>query len=250
MAKTQVTIVTIAMNHATGLTRTLESISQLAYSDCELILVIGESVDNTLEVAKNFVLDSQISTRIVIQQDPGIYQAMNLGIDIAAGEFIIFMNAGDQFASSFCLNNLAGELLHSKLGLVIGGYKLETNLTRSYIYRSKKISPIIFAFNRHGGCHQSILYRTETMRGLNGYDLNYSLVSDFDITLKIIIAFGGLRSKELVAIIEPGGIADRKILTVHREKHLVRKSNFNSRTITLISMVWTVLASLKVMLKK
>jgi len=242
-------IITIAKNHKAGLRRTLESISCLEGVNFEVVLVIGESSDGTLEVGRKFVETSFRQSVLISQEESGIYEAMNEGIKAAKGDSIIFMNAGDCFENSSCLRKMQIELDNNDIGVVIGGYVVEGLEQRPRIGTRKDISPSRFAFNRHGGCHQAMLYRTTAVKFFGGYSLDYRLAADFDLTLRIISTFKGLRIPILVALIEPGGVADMGIIEVHSEKHLSRKRILIKKHMVLYSLLWSFAAKTKIRLK-
>ena len=90
-------IVTVCFNAASNIERTLLSVAAQKSARVEYIVVDGASRDDTLAVINHhrFLID-----RFVSQPDRGIYDAMNTGIALARGEWLIFMNAGDVFHSA------------------------------------------------------------------------------------------------------------------------------------------------------
>jgi glycosyltransferase involved in cell wall biosynthesis len=242
-------VITIAKNHKSGLKRTLESIKQLEGTDFEVVLVIGESSDETLEEGRNFVETSVRESVLISQEGSGIYEAMNEGIKAAKGDSMIFMNAGDCFENPSSLRKMQTELDDNDVGVVIGGYVVDGLKQRPWIGTRIEITPLRFAFNRHGGCHQAMLYRTTAVKFFGGYPLDYRLAADFDLTLRIISTFNGLRIPILVALIEPGGVADMGIVQVHSEKHLSRKRILIKKHIVLYSLLWSFAAKTKIRVK-
>jgi hypothetical protein len=139
----------------------------------------------------------------------------------------------------------------SPIGLLIGGYAVEnSSKTKYYPNKNQRINPFWFAFNRRSGCHQSMVFRSNSIRTLGGFDSSFSLASDFDLALRTIQQFGAMSTSEIFAIIEPGGAADRGIDLVYKEKHSIRKNVLGGAYIALASMVWTFLAKSKATLRK
>lgn len=93
----KITIVTVTFNAIGCLEKTINSIIEQNYSNLEYIIIDGGSIDGTIDIIHKY--ETKISCWIS-EPDHGIYDAMNKGIHLASGEWINFMNAGDQFASS------------------------------------------------------------------------------------------------------------------------------------------------------
>lgn len=99
----KISIITICFNASDGLSKTITSVRQQSFTDYEYIIVDGASNDNTLDVIKQ---NEDVITHWVSEPDKGIYDAMNKGIKMAHGEWVIMMNAGDIFADSEVLTNV------------------------------------------------------------------------------------------------------------------------------------------------
>ena len=246
----RVSIVTVVKDHMHGLIETHLSILSQTFSDWEMIIVVGASKDSTLLVAKDLeTIDSRV--KVLKQSDTGIYSAMNEGIESVGGEFIWFMNAGDKFATRLVLADAIKEISEASVGLVVGGYQIDKGRTEQvYVYGSRVLTALSFAFNRHGGCHQAMIFRTELVREIGGFDLSYLLASDFDLVLKVIKLASAVRVPKIYASIEPGGAADQGIFSVHRQKHQIRKRYFGNSPIIFLSSVWTIAARTKITFRR
>lgn len=89
-----VSIITVTYNAEEFIERTLISIAEQTYPFIQSIIIDGESKDNTLEIVEKYKIKNSI---VQSEPDRGLYDAMNKGIDMASGDYIIFMNAGDEF---------------------------------------------------------------------------------------------------------------------------------------------------------
>lgn len=94
-------IITINLNNATGLRKTIESVVSQTSHDFEYIVIDGGSTDGSIEVIKEF--KAKI-TFWISEPDNGIYHAMNKGIMVAKGEYCQFLNSGDWLTSSGVIN--------------------------------------------------------------------------------------------------------------------------------------------------
>ena len=87
-------IVVISLNTKSEFLKTIRTIKKQSYNKYEIIVIDGKSTDGTVEEIKK--LGKNISKKI-IEKDKGIYDAMNKGIRLAKGNWIIFLNSGDIF---------------------------------------------------------------------------------------------------------------------------------------------------------
>ena len=246
----RVSIITIVKNHAAGLAATHQSLLEQTFSDWEMLIVVGDSNDATFAVAKELHnLDSRIL--LIAQTNSGIYEAMNEGLAAASGEFTWFMNAGDKFAFTCTLAAAVAYMSLDKVGVIIGGYQVESSSQKeTYSYPPRNITSLSFAFNRRAGCHQAMIFRTDILKSLGGFDTSFSLAADFELVLKVIKASKASRVSEILASIEPGGRADQGIFLVHHQKHLIRRNLLGGPIVFLASHIWTILAKLKIILRQ
>ncbi|MCO5937266.1 glycosyltransferase [Mucilaginibacter sp. RB4R14] len=92
--KRVLSVITIVYNNARDIERTLLSVLDQTYDAVEYIVVDGASNDGTLEIIKRH--ESRIA-KLISEKDKGIYDAMNKGLALATGDYVIFMNSGDEF---------------------------------------------------------------------------------------------------------------------------------------------------------
>jgi glycosyltransferase involved in cell wall biosynthesis len=92
-----ISIITITYNAERFLERTINSIAGqegcIVGIDYEYIIVDGASEDRTLSIIRQH--EKQL-TRWVSEPDRGLYDAMNKGLHLATGDYVWFMNAGDE----------------------------------------------------------------------------------------------------------------------------------------------------------
>ena len=89
-----ITVITITFNAESCLVPTMESVSNQTFRDFEHLIIDGASRDNTVSIARRYA-----NTRILSEPDNGLYDAMNKGLSMAKGKYVLFLNAGDSFHS-------------------------------------------------------------------------------------------------------------------------------------------------------
>jgi glycosyltransferase involved in cell wall biosynthesis len=150
---------------------TLESIIAQSYPAVELVVIDGGSGNETLAALEIYKgrIDAFISER-----DDGLYDAMNKGVGISQGGWIMFMNIGDRFYSTDVLSKImkSGRTEDNSLvyGDVCGGHeilKAPDHLSRCYLFYQTV-------------CHQSLLVRRAVFNSVGGFDLSYALLADRD----------------------------------------------------------------------
>lgn len=100
----KVTVITVCRNCAATIEATVRSVLAQDYPNLEYVVVDGASTDGTLDIVRKHA--ARIST-LVSEPDRGVYDAMNKGMRLAKGEYLLFMNAGDVFAASDVLSKAA-----------------------------------------------------------------------------------------------------------------------------------------------
>ncbi len=156
--KPLVTIATVVRNSAASLGKTIESVINQTYENIEYIIVDGASTDGTLDVLKQYEprLDYWIS-----QKDKGVYYGMNTAIDLARGEWINFMNAGDWFYNNDIVQTIFdSQLFPGDIDFLYGDfYFLYSNGTLVPL----KANPLDTLWQGMAFSHQSMFTRTEYM---------------------------------------------------------------------------------------
>jgi glycosyltransferase involved in cell wall biosynthesis len=87
-------VITIVYNNARDIERTMLSVINQIYPNIEYIVIDGKSTDDTLQIIEKY--QSRIA-KLISEKDEGIYDAMNKGLANATGDYVIFMNSGDEF---------------------------------------------------------------------------------------------------------------------------------------------------------
>lgn len=177
LEKPIITVITIVFNGESILEETLLSAIQLNYDNIEYLIIDGGSTDGTLGIIHRYehAVDYWIS-----EADQGIYDAMNKGISIATGDYLIFMNCGDKFHDNDAINLDVIKALESN-NYYLGRAK--------FCYPKKKFMLKEDDLNLPSTktveiCHQSIIYSIDFHKILGLYSLNYQSASDYDFFMR------------------------------------------------------------------
>ena len=178
--KPLISIITITFNAGELLKPTVESVMNQTFNDFEHIVIDGASTDNTLEIAR---LNPKV--RILSEPDKGLYDAMNKGLKMARGKYLLFLNAGDSFRSDDTLALYAREALKDRD--IIYGDTMIVDKDRQDLRPRHHSAPDLLTFKSFSKgmliCHQAFMVKKELAPE---YDLNYRLSADYDWTVKCI----------------------------------------------------------------
>jgi glycosyltransferase involved in cell wall biosynthesis len=92
MFQPKLSVITVVYNDVAAIERTMLSVLNQAYANIEYILIDGLSTDGTLTIIQKH----QDRIKLVSEKDEGIYDAMNKGLSMATGDYVLFMNSGDE----------------------------------------------------------------------------------------------------------------------------------------------------------
>lgn len=105
-----VSVITVVFNGESMIQSTMKSVLDQDYPNIEYVVIDGGSSDRTAQIVARYA--NQLA-RFVSEPDRGVYDAMNKGLSVATGEFLLFMNCGDVFASRDAVSSV---MRHAKIG--------------------------------------------------------------------------------------------------------------------------------------
>lgn len=181
----KITVITVTYNAQDCLEQTIQSIINQTYPNIEFIIIDGGSKDKTIDIIKKY--ESKISLWIS-EKDKGIYDAMNKGIDLATGEWINFMNAGDTFAGN---NTIQKVFDHNYLEYdYIYGDRINKDFVGLYYEKAFPFFEQKNSYCPHKGvCHQSTFVRKEAARKFK-FSLKYPICGDYEMMYNIYMNNG------------------------------------------------------------
>jgi glycosyltransferase involved in cell wall biosynthesis len=194
----KITVVTVVYNGARDIARTIESTLSQDYPQMEYVVVDGQSTDGTQDIVAAYgaAIDA-----FVCEPDSGIYDAMNKAIAIASGEYLLFMNCGDRFASPHALSSAARALVAGSDQVVFGCWEREAGERRI------PCRPALQAglFN-----HQATLYSRSLHRRFGGYVSVPGFTTADYLFFMTLVSSGSVDCVSMdtsIAVIDVGGVS-------------------------------------------
>lgn len=163
----KITVATVTYNAANTLKDTIDSVLGQTYDNLEYVIVDGASKDNTLDIIRTY------GDRIkwISEPDKGIYDAMNKALQIASGDYLIFMGADDVFYSKDTLQRVVDNMVDKEA--IYYGKVIRSHSGEAYGHQVKSNLDI----SKENICHQCIFYPKDIYKNRQ-YDLQYRIYAD------------------------------------------------------------------------
>lgn len=188
-----ISIITVCRNAEQLIGPTVKSVVDCAakMNDLQYIIIDGASTDKTIDIAKE-IIDAApvrlINPVIVSEKDSGIYDAMNKGLELASGDYVMFINAGDTLHSDDTLQTIKNAIksCYEQPGVVYGD-TLIVNADRTVTApRHITVPDTLTLDSMKKGmvvCHQAFV----ALRKLTApFDTRYRLSADYDWCIRCL----------------------------------------------------------------
>ena len=203
MFKPKITIVTITYNSERYLEQTITSVIEQTYTNREYIVVDGNSSDGTLDIIKKY--ESEIDNWIS-EPDNGIADAMNKGIDLATGDYILFLHSDDYLVNSSVLER-ASEYLGDRFDIFF--FQVLHDITGQNQVSSNRSLGWLTNF-KMGSCHQGQLCSRKLFQRIGKFDTSFKIDMDYDLILRAYRAGASCNSVNMpLAVMRLIGISSR-----------------------------------------
>ena len=225
----KLSVITICKNVGIDIEKTLLSIINQTYKNIEIIIIDGNSSDNTTSYINNYI---KKITHFISEEDSGIYHAMNKGLKLASGDLIYFLNAGDIFFSDDVVEKIINKFKKNKKIDIIYG-NIETIDPRSKEIK-KQIYGKIFKTYFFYTCfvQQAMFFRSDCFKKVGLFDESFIISGDYDW---IVRAIQNNKLKmhymdNFLCSFQLGGISSNdKFKTLHQKENNIIKKYFTKK---------------------
>ena len=129
-----ISVVTVSYNAVSTIEQTILSVINQTYPNIEYVIIDGESTDGTVDVIKKY---ADRITYWVSEPDKGIYDAMNKGMGISTGDFLIFIGADDLFYTTDVIKNIVAKI--KEMNVIYYGNVIFKGVGKKYLGKFNKI---------------------------------------------------------------------------------------------------------------
>lgn len=217
------TVITVVYNGEALIENTIASVARCKSAEVEYVVVDGGSKDGTVSKVRQAgeLVDNWIS-----EPDHGIFDAMNKGIKLAKGKWLIFINAGDQL--------LPGALKKANLKekadcAIVYGNTIREQYVRTFPYRTEMIETGNIPM-----CHQSTFYNQKLLGREMYYKTEHRFFGENELFMRVYKK--GMKTEYVngdIAYFLPGGVSGSVNSETRKAKYKAVFKHFGLRGIVL-----------------
>lgn len=222
--KPKITIVTVTYNSEEFLENCIKSIYSQKYDNIEYIVIDGKSQDNTLKIIKKY-FEKEVINKFISEEDKGLYDAMNKGIELATGDIIAFLNSDDTYFDNTILEKVANSF-KKNIDFLYGDI-VYIKRNKDEYFRYWKTGKIDIKKLKYGWQipHPSFFVKTSIAKKIK-FNTKYEIAADYDFIIRVIqnykkydyinypivkMRFGGKSTKNLKSMMK-GNKENKEIL--------------------------------------
>lgn len=226
------TIVTVVKDDHRGFVATVESLREQDLSGVEFIVIDGSAhATECAALVEESELSEVVDLTVEWSEPAGIYPAMNRGLELARGEYIFYLNAGDLLFDGNVVGEI-GEIVRLKkpewiVGLVQIDEQSGSQVRSTYWDYAKEKSAL---FSR--GLfppHQGTIVKTSALRLVGGFDEQYAIAADYRAALALSKIADPVMIDRVIARFREGGTSTQRWQESFREFHRARVEVFQPR---------------------
>ena len=205
MKKPKFSIITVCYNAATHLEQTIQSVLGQDYTNLEYIVIDGKSTDSTPIILDKYRVKID---HIISGPDKGIADAMNKGLEYAAGDWILFLHAGDYLLSS---NSISIVLAYIQKNPDCDIYTFNILFGDSSQWVKKRSRGFQSWINfKNGFPHQGAICSDQIFQKIGNFDTDYKINMDYDWFLRAYRAGARARTvNEIISFMRNDGISSQ-----------------------------------------
>ena len=219
------TIVTVTMNDCENLKKTFVSVKKNKSDVIEYVVIDGDSTDKTKKILDN---NSDIIDKCISEKDFGIYDAMNKGLKLASGRYVMFLNSGDELRDIERVISDVDNIKSTSCPIILYGSEYSWSNSLSLVIFPQ------FRFCQMPTSHQAMIFNTNQAK-LYGYNLKYKFSADYELYLRMtkniqceIFAFN-----KVIVKTAPVGVTGKFITKYLNECYLINLE-YNNQIFSLL----------------
>lgn len=170
-----ISVITVTFNASSFIKQTIESVCSQKNKGFEFLLIDGASKDDTVSKVKSMLAASDLLPNNIIilsERDRGMVDAMNKGVRMAKGDYILFLNGGDSFYDDDVINRLESVIATHPADAIYGQTMMLFYEGKGIYKENEEFGDPIMPF-----IHQSVIVKREHLL-THPFDISYKILGD------------------------------------------------------------------------
>lgn len=219
MHRPLISIIITVLNGGETLTQCLNSIACQSFINYEVVIIDGGSTDNSINIIETSPI---VNKTTQIAPGVGLYAGLNMGIDIARGEWLYFMGSDDRIHDANTFSRVSELMLGQPDGPAIIAGRVEY-VKRGIITNPRAGSRYWLAYRLH---HQGLFYNQAAFNGLR-YNVSMSISADYELNMKLVVkGVPILFTDNVIAVFGEDGLSSRNFRQAYIERQRVHDRLF------------------------
>ena len=187
MENLKISIITATYNSARNIESCLQSVLRQNYKNIEIVVVDGNSTDNTVALCEAMLKKSTCTYSIISEPDNGIYDALNKGLSRATGDVIGFVHSDDMLSDATILQKISDTLSHTNCDGIYGDLLYVSKDDTSKIIRTWKSKPFKYSYLKYGWMppHPTLYLKKSVYQHTGLFNTNFTIAADYDFILRL-----------------------------------------------------------------
>lgn len=229
-----ISIITITLNADKYINQTIQSVLNQTYKNIEYIVVDGGSTDGTLGIIEKY---KNAIDHIISEIDEGIADAMNKGLALSTGEYVLFLHSDDYLKQNDILEK-AIQFFNESSDIIT------CNILYGKQFKICKPRGFNFWLNfKQGIYHQGTFCRRLLIERLQGFDTQFRIAMDYDFFLRAYHRRARLTKAPVVlSVMRDSGISSRQdwdnLKIRFDEERRVHKKNCQSLFMSMLYRIY------------
>ncbi len=225
----KVSIITVTYNSAKYVEDCIHSIIRQTYKNIEYIVVDGDSTDGTVDIIQKF---SPYISKWISEEDNGMYDALNKGMQLATGDVIGILNSDDVLASADVISEIVNCFEKNNVDSLYGDLVYVDPHDLQKVLRFWKGLPYDRRRFKYGWmpAHPTFYIRRDLIEKYGCYESHYFTAADFEFMSRYLFRFriSSCYLPKLIVKMRVGGASNESIsrrLRANRRDYLAMKKN-------------------------
>ncbi|GAB4261485.1 MAG: glycosyltransferase family 2 protein [Vicingaceae bacterium] len=210
----KVSLITACFNNQDTIEDALSSVIYQTYTNIEHIIIDGQSTDDTLSIVNKY--KGNIS-RVVSENDNGIYDALNKGIKYATGDIVGFLHADDMLASNDVIEMIVNTFKNNpSIDAVYGDLQYVDRKNSGKVIRNWKSKPFQINLFYKGWmpAHPTFYCKKECYLKYGVFnDKDFKTAADYELMLRFILKnkINPYYLPKLIVKMRVGGVSNKSL---------------------------------------